>query len=466
MNGSVMKALFFLGSILLTVFVSLCSLSTSHRPTNTTDVVTRSIGEFIATIGIVDVHEHHLPEVFLNREVNLLQLFRQSYAGWTQARPYPLPVETRERDPMMAAAGPTTWETLVPYLEHSGSSSFVRNLVRGVTDLYGDGNAAITRENWEALDLAVRQHHQRPDWCSEALRRVGIERVITDPYSDPLLDAREALGKNYNSVVRINAFACGWHPESRDHNGNHAHVLLAKLGLKPSSFDDYLAALEKLVDGMNSRHQLALKNALAYDRDVAFDEPDERLARDAWGKASPSAAERKAFSDFVVDRLCRLAGERDLPVQTHLGTAIIRGSHPLKAAGLIERHPRTRFLLMHLAYPWSRDLLGMAFVYRNIWLDLTWSLLLSPSHFKLALHEAIEILPDESRMMIGGDNWHIEETCATLNLARQLIGEVLEEKIRAGYFRPDDAQRLAENILRENAIRFFKLEQLGRALRP
>jgi predicted TIM-barrel fold metal-dependent hydrolase len=201
---------------------------------------------------------------------------------------------------------------------------------------------------------------------------------------------------------------------------------------------------------------VALKNALAYDRDVAFDEPDEKLARRAWGQNSPSAAERKAFSDFIVDRLCALAAERDIPMQMHLGTAILRGSHPLKAAGLVERHPRTRFLLMHLAYPWSRDLLGMAFVYRNIWLDLTWSLLLSPSHFKLALHEAIEVLPDESRLMIGGDNWHVEETYGTLKLARQLIGDVLEEKVSAGYFRLADAQRLAARILRENALCFFR----------
>jgi hypothetical protein len=289
------------------------------------------------------------------------------------------------------------------------------------------------------------------------LQRAGIERLITDPYTDPLLDARAALGENYNSVMRVNAFACGWHPDSRDHNGNSAHALLRRLGLAPVSFNDYLAALEKLVDGMASRHQVALKNALAYDRDVAFDEPNEKLARQACGKASPSPAERKAFGDFVVDRLCRMAGERDVPVQMHLGTAIIRGSHPLRVAGLIERHPRTRFLLMHLAYPWSRDLLGMAFVYRNIWLDLTWSLLLSPSHFKLALHEAIEILPDESRMMIGGDNWHVEETYGTLKLARQLIGEVLEEKLAAGYFREEDARRLAAKILRENAMDFFKL---------
>jgi hypothetical protein len=358
---------------------------------------------------------------------------------------------------MLAATGATTWEALAPFLENSGANSFVRNLVRAVTELHGAGEPAITRKNWEALDAAVREQHQRADWCGEVLRRAGIERLITDPYTDPLLDARKALGNHYNSVMRINAFACGWHPDSRDHNGNSAHALLQRLGWTPASFDEYLAALAKLVDGMASRHQVALKNALAYDRDVAFDEPDEKLARQAWSKTSPSPVERKAFSDFVVDWLCQLAGERDVPVQMHLGTAIIRGSHPLKVAGLVERHPRTRFLLMHLAYPWSRDLLGMAFVYRNIWLDLTWSLLLSPSHFKLALHEAIEILPDESRLMIGGDNWHVEETYGTLKLARQLIGEVLEEKLAAGYFHPSDAHRLAAKVLRENAIAFFRL---------
>jgi hypothetical protein len=73
------------------------------------------------------------------------------------------------------------------------------------------------------------------------------------------------------------------------------------------------------------------------------------------------------------------------------------------------------------------------------------------------LHEAIEVLPDESRMMIGGDNWHVEETYATMVLARKLIGEVLQEKVTAGYFHRDDAQRLAGKIFRENAIRFFKL---------
>lgn len=417
-----------------------------------------TIRDHLEATPIVDVHEHHMPEIFLNRQVNLLQLFRQSYAGWTQARPYPLPSETRDEDPMLGQVPPTSWETLAPFLERSGSSSFVRNLVRAVTELHGAGATSITTTNWAAIDASVRSCHQDPAWCGSIRRRVGLERIITDAYADPLLDPRSSLGPHYHSVLRLNSFACGWHPDARDHNGNSAHQLLRRLtGTAPASFDDYLAMLPRVVGTLGDRHQVALKNALAYDRDLAFDEPDLALARRAWGQRLPSPAERKAFGDLIVDRFCALAGERDVPIQMHLGTAIIRGSHPLPAAGLVERHPRTRFLLMHLAYPWSRDLLGMAFVYRNIWLDLTWSLLLSPSHFKLALHEAIEVLPDETRLMIGGDNWHIEETYGTMRLARQLIGEVLQEKITSGYFSSEDASRLGTRILRENALQFFRL---------
>ncbi len=103
-----------------------------------------SIREFVEHLPIVDVHEHHLPEVILQREVNLLQLFQQSYAGWTQARPYCLPSETRDADPMLAAASPTTWEALAPFLEHSGSNAFVRNLVRAVVELHGSGEPETT----------------------------------------------------------------------------------------------------------------------------------------------------------------------------------------------------------------------------------------------------------------------------------------------------------------------------------
>lgn len=265
-------------------------------------------------IPVFDVHEHHMPEVLGNQDVGLLALLWQSYAGWTQARPYPLPSEEPFEDPMFAGDGKGSWEDVAKFVEHSGSNSFIRNMIQTLSDLYDLGDDGITPQNWEKLDAKIRRRHSDDAWHDEVLDRAGINRVITDPFNDPMMDAREALG---------------------------------------------------------------------------------------------------------------------------------------------ERHPKTRFLLMHLAYPWSRDLLGLAFVYRNIWLDLTWSALLSPTYFKQSLHEAIEVLPDESRMMIGGDNWHVEETYGTIQLTRRLIAEVLQEKVDSSYFKPGDARRLARKILSENASRFF-----------
>ncbi len=414
-----------------------------------------AIKELVAGLPIFDVHEHHLPETCLNRDVGLLDLLRQSYAGWTEARPYPLPSELREEDPMLSGNGEGAWEEVQAFVEGSGSNSFVRNLIAGLTDLYELDDEGITESNWRDLDRRIRERHADPDWTGEVLRRANIAGVVTDPYTDPLLNARDAFGEGYRSVMRINAFAMGWHPDARDHNGNSPFDFANRLGVKLESFDDFNALLETCVDSMTARNQVALKNALAYDRDICFDEPDEKLAREAWGNPDPAPEARKAFGDFAVDRLCALAGERDIPMQMHLGTALIRGSHPLNAAGLIERHPQTRFLLMHLAYPWSSELLGMAFVYRNVWIDLTWSFLLSPTHFTKAFHEAIEILPDESRMMLGGDNWHAEETYASMKTARRLIGEALTEKVANGYFNQAAAERLARKICSENAKAFF-----------
>ena len=413
-----------------------------------------ALTEYISSLPVFDVHEHHLPELLVQPGVGLHQLLQQSYAGWAQARPYTLPGETRDVDPMLAAPASPTWDSIAHVLEHHGSNAFVRSLLAAMGELYGHG-PRITADNWRELDAAIRKQHEHRGGVQQILQRAGIRRIITDVYTDPLCDARRAFGEEYRSVLRINAFAVGWHPESRDHNGNQAEELLARMGHRVSSFEDYCAGLDRLVATMAERGQVALKNALAYDRGVDFDEPNEPAARKAWRQASPPAEAKKAFGDFVVDRLCALAGASGIPMQMHLGSALIRGSHPLKAAGLIERHPRTRFLLMHLAYPWSRDLLGMAFVYRNVWLDLTWAPLLSPSHFKLALHEAIEVLPDESRMMLGGDNWHAEETYGAIRTARRLLSEVLEEKVASGYFDESDARRLARKILYDNAAKFF-----------
>jgi len=415
-----------------------------------------SLETFLRGIPVVDVHEHHMPDTLGAAGVGLRELLQESYAGWTQARPYPLPGES----PVTLGAGPagsTQWKDIAAYTEGSGTNAAVRNMLAAVAELHGLGAAPITEDNWTELDRRIRQRHADAAWPGSVMQRAGISAAISDPYKDPLMDVRASLGPRYWSVLRINALAFGWNDAVRDHNGHNGRELLSRVGVQARSFDDYLAGLPLLMDRLAGLHKVGLKNALAYDRSVDFDTVDLDAARAAWGAADPSPARQKAFGDVVVDRLARLAGERDIPLQVHLGSAQIRGSRPLSAAGLIERNPRTRFLLMHLAWPWSDELLGMAFVYRNVWLDLTWSWLLSPSRFLVSFRQAIDALPDESRMMLGGDTWHAEEAYGAISLARRLISRTLEACVRDRDFRVADAERLGRRILHDNAAAFFHL---------
>ena len=411
---------------------------------------------FLRDIPVIDVHEHHMPPENPGRETGLLQILEESYAGWTQARPYPLPSEP----PVTIGAGSGSagrWEDVARFVDGSGSNAAVRNMVHALCELYDLPRGEITRANWEKLDREIRARHADPGWSASVMDKAGIQTAISDPYRDPLMDIRTLLGPRYYSVLRINALAVGWNAECRDHNGQNGRDLLKRLGRSPATFDEYLEALPAVFDALSRLNKVGLKNALAYDRSVDFDTLDAEAARAAWNRPDPTEHQKKAFGDCVVDRLCKLAAERDVPFQMHLGSAQIRGSRPLSAAGLIERNPRTRFLLMHLAYPWSEELLGMAFVYRNIWLDLTWSWILSPTHFSRAFHEAIEVLTDESRMMLGGDTWHAEEAFGAITGVRKLVSQVLEQKLTGGYFGRRDAERLATRILRENARAFFRL---------
>ena len=86
---------------------------------------------------------------------------------------------------MLTASEETSWDKLQPFLEHSGSSHFVRNLVRGIDELYDLNGEGITEENWQSLDTEIRQRHSDPHWPHKVMKRAGVSRIITDNYADP-----------------------------------------------------------------------------------------------------------------------------------------------------------------------------------------------------------------------------------------------------------------------------------------
>ena len=165
-----------------------------------------NIQTFIDSLPIYDVHEHHMPGSIDRSDVGLHDIFRESYAGWTRGLPFPLRSDIPFIEP---SKEDDDWENISQYIDESGSNSFVRNIIRALTELYHLEEGTITSQNWQSLDEKIRRRHRDKRWPGEVLDRAGINRIITDPFENPLINVRDALGERYLSVLRVNALAFG-----------------------------------------------------------------------------------------------------------------------------------------------------------------------------------------------------------------------------------------------------------------
>ncbi len=75
------------------------------------------------------------------------------------------------------------------------------------------------------------------------------------------------------------------------------------------------------------------------------------------------------------------------------------------------------------------------------------------------LHEWIETVPSNKIMAFWGDYVIVEGAYAHSRIARNVVAQVLSEKVAQRYFLKEDSLQLASKLLRENAWNLFKLEE-------
>jgi hypothetical protein len=88
---------------------------------------------------------------------------------------------------------------------------------------------------------------------------------------------------------------------------------------------------------------------------------------------------------------------------------------------------------------------------------LCWLHVISPWVAQQTLHEWIETVPVNKIFASGGDYVFVEGTYVHSRLARDNVAAVLTEKAEAGYLTEEEAMALASKLLRDNALRFFRL---------
>jgi predicted TIM-barrel fold metal-dependent hydrolase len=250
------------------------------------------------------------------------------------------------------------------------------------------------------------------------------------------------------------------------------------------SLGDLEKALEVAFAQALDRGIVAAKTALAYFRTLDYRRPTRHEAEVVYnrivshvdplrfrfhpgGGEGPSWDECKPLQDYLMHQVIRQALEHGLPIQVHTGLQegvgnMLSNAQPLHLADLFLEYRQVKFDLFHAGYPYSGEVACLAKNFPNVWADLCWMWIISPSAGRRILHEWIETIPSNKILGFGGDYRFVEGSYAHSRMAREGVTQVLTQKIEEGYLTEEEAVEMGRKILRENAWDLFGLERRKR----
>ncbi len=222
---------------------------------------------------------------------------------------------------------------------------------------------------------------------------------------------------------------------------------------------------------LGSENIVSLKSIIAYRTGLAIEPANQAIAYAAFGglKAEATTSGRvriadKAFLDyFLLIALAWCAAER-FPIQFHTGfgdtdVSLLTGN-PLQLRRVLQdgQFREAPLVLLHAGYPFVRELSYLASVYPNVYLDLGLAIPFAATEFDDIVRQALALAPS-TRVLYSSDGFTIPEHFwfAAVH-GRRALGTVLGELIERNMIGREDADEMADQILRSNARRLYGLE--------
>lgn len=413
--------------------------------TNVHSELETALMQAMSEIESIDCHEHLGPEA--NRtsaEVDVFTLFSHytygdlSCAGMSHLQygtlfDRKIPLEVR-------------WRIFKPYWERIRWTSFSRAARLAAEKFYGIKE--IDESTIQPLSDAMRQANTP-----------GIyERVLGDACRIRVaLTVQEATESMDLGTPRLRAVASisQFHPVSPESLANPPFAP----GSRVRTLDDYLDAMQVYLHRVKSEGAVGIK---MWAR--PYGPPDAAAARAAFtnlqaGRCLPPGSPMP-LSDYLLDRTMTYVTELDLAVSVHTGYwGDFRQLNPLHMIPVLQRHPRARFDIFHLGYPWVRETLMLGKGFPNVWINLCWTHVISQRCAAGAIDEAIDLLPSNKLLAFGGDyGLPVEKVYGHMIMAREDIARVLAARIARGYFTEKQALDLARRWFWSNAIELYRLD--------
>lgn len=385
---------------------------------------------------VISTHSHHMEDEFFNN-FGLEKLLSQSYVNWCGV---PLGRTNEERE---------------SYLSKVRYNSYFVWLQKSLQDLYVI-EEPLKPDNWDMYSQKIKEAHKDKNYNINVLRdKCKYHKVILDAYWQPGSD--NGHPDIFTPTFRINLFLFGYSKDAKDHNGNNPYLVYGKTF---SDIDEYINFVRERIIQKKQQGCVALKNAIAYDREINFTEVTKERAQKALSceEILRTDEDIKVFQDYVFFKICEIAAELDMPLQCHTGLGRLKGTSAMSMREVIEKNPNTKFVLFHGSYPWLDDINGLVHYYKNVYPDICWLPIISTSAAIRMLHELIEIGTID-KICWGCDTWTPEESYGALLAERYILVKVLSDKVDEGYITFNDSKIIIDNILYNNAANLYKLQK-------
>jgi hypothetical protein len=415
----------------------------------------------VEDIWIIDTHEHLPTEaerLKKNDQIDFTYLFSH-YANED------LVSASNSRGIMNAVFGndfpiEERWELFKPFYQAMRNTAYGRVPLIIARDLFNISE--INDTTYSELSQKLKAAG-KPGWYHYVLKeRAHIELSIQD------VGTKEPDQTLFRHVERFDDFIY-------ISSGTEIKQLGKQHEIQIQTLDDFVKTLHKAFQTGLKRGMIGVKSGLAYNRILKYDNVPEKDAAEIFNRLlsadsdqkNLTSQELKSLQDYMMHRVLDLANEFKMPVQIHTGLQagngnIITNSNPTHLINLFMEYPDVNFCIFHSSFPYGGELTTLAKNFPNVFIDMCWTHVISPSYSIRYLHEWLETVPANKIMAFGGDYSIVEAVYAHAVIARQVVSTVLVEKVRSGYLTEPEALDIANRILRENALEIFRLNGKSR----
>ncbi|KAE9590024.1 putative glutamine synthetase [Lupinus albus] len=214
----------------------------------------------------------------------------------------------------------------------------------------------------------------------------------------------------------------------------------------------------------------AYRSGLEININVAKKDAEEGLTQ-VLTAGKPVRIANKNLIDYIFLQSLEVAQSYDLPVQIHTGFGDkdldMRLSNPLHLRAVLEdkRYSKSRIVLLHASYPFSREASYLASVYSQVYLDFGLAIPKLSVHGMISsVKELLELAPLK-KVMFSTDGYAFPETFYLgAKKSREVVFSVLRDACTDGDLSIPEAVEAAQDIFARNAIDFYNISSTNSAI--